>query len=339
MKTICFDCQRTLDGKKIVNTCPKCGWPLIWDKKIMNYVQNLPNKYWIKINDYFGQTEVKKLSNNLRIKLEWWNPTWSFKDRWTLYEILFAKDNGYDEVICASTGNMAVSVGYFCQKMGVRWTISIPASTPPNRIDALKKYNIFLELIDDNYDVCAEMAKERAEQKKTLLVGDYFIRRFGQQSCGKEIAEQEIKFDYIFCPVGNGTFFNGVIEWFQDSNSEWKEQTKFVAVQWKWCDPLYQAWENRKQRIQTTSPDTIWAYFKVGNPWEWNIVMDYIYQNDYLIDSVCDDQMKKSKSYLFDKFNISTNYTSASVLASYQQLLKQWQISPNNKVLLILTGK
>lgn len=338
MNTQCFDCKKTFSWKKIVTICPDCSWPLVWNEKFEKYILSLPKKYGIKINDYFWNTSLTKLDTSVYVKQEYENPTWSFKDRGTIHEILFAKDNGYDKIVCASTGNMAVSIWYFCDKFSLSWIVFVPSCTPKYRIDALKKYNIEIRIIDDNYDTCAKLAMIESQKDDTLLVWDYLIRRLGQQSCGIEIAEYKEKFDYIFCPIGNWTFFDGVVKWFLETKKE-KNQTIFVWVQWQWCDPLYQARVTWKKWIPIKTPSTLWAYFKVGNPGEWNIAMNYVYSNNYLMWIVDDQEMDNAVWKLKEKFGVKTNYTSASVYACYKKFLKEWKIIKSDKVLLILTGK
>src|SRR5918997_1323951 len=65
--------------------------------------------------------------NNLYIKNDTLNPTWSFKDRVVSVACTKAREFGFDTLACASTGNLANSVAAHAAHAGMKSFVFIPA--------------------------------------------------------------------------------------------------------------------------------------------------------------------------------------------------------------------
>jgi len=78
--------------------------------------------------------------NNLYIKNDSVNPSFSFKDRVVSVAATKALEFGYETIACASTGNLACSVAAHCARAGVRAVVFIPSNLEKGKIILLQVY-------------------------------------------------------------------------------------------------------------------------------------------------------------------------------------------------------
>ena len=85
-----------------------------------------------------GQTPVYEINAldgkshdfELYLKDDSQNPTFSFKDRASALVSAFAKENGIDTIVAASTGNAGSSLAGICASQGQKAVIFVPATAP-----------------------------------------------------------------------------------------------------------------------------------------------------------------------------------------------------------------
>jgi len=122
---------------------------------------------------------VPKNAANVWVKLEYYNPTGSHKDRIAMFMLCRALEKGYikpgDIVVEASTGNTGISIAFIATLLGLRAIIVVPED-----ISEEKKYLIRLfgaELIEvpatSNPREYVEQAKKIAEDLNAYYVGQY----------------------------------------------------------------------------------------------------------------------------------------------------------------------
>ena len=87
-------------------------WKKLRDRPFNHYryKEFFPNTKKIVSLDEGGTSLVESGNKNRLFKLEFENPTGSFKDRGSTCEISHAIDMGAKRVVCASTGNMGASL-------------------------------------------------------------------------------------------------------------------------------------------------------------------------------------------------------------------------------------
>ena len=102
--------------------------------------------------------------NNLYIKNDSVNPSFSFKDRVVSVAATKAIEFGYQTIACASTGNLACSVAAHCARAGVRAIVFIPSDLEKGKIIGAAIYNPVLVAVDGTYDqvnrLCSELADD-----------------------------------------------------------------------------------------------------------------------------------------------------------------------------------
>jgi len=284
----------------------------------------------------FRLFNLEKLLNwrgEIWAKIEYQNPTGSFKDRGSIAEVSEALKKNMKGIVCASTGNMAASLSAYATKVNLKCYVVIPKNTPKGKLKQALVYEAKLIEVDGNYDLCAKKVKEIALKKNLLLCGDYELRRIGQRSLGRELAESKIEFDAFVVPVGNGTLGCAIIEGFIEKD-QWP---KFIGVQGKGSDPLTQAWNKKISTYQyIKTPKTIASAMKVGNPLDGKLTLSWVKKTNGMMLSVNDNEIIKAQKLLAKKEGIYVETSAAATLAGLIKLKNQ--LDQNLKIVLILTG-
>ncbi|TPE54148.1 threonine ammonia-lyase, biosynthetic [Maribrevibacterium harenarium] len=156
----------------------------------------------------------KRLGNEILLKREDLQPVFSFKIRGAYNKICQLSREELDRgVIAASAGNHAQGVALAAQKLGIRATIVMPATTPDVKVNAVRARGAEVILSGDAFD--AAFAKSQEIVKQT---GQVYVHPFddldtiaGQGTVGVEILRQiEGNIDAIFVPVGGGGLIAGI---------------------------------------------------------------------------------------------------------------------------------
>ena len=142
----CTSCDSVFESDYASQICQKCSGILevVYEGRIpkisrinsfWDMEKAMPSGKYARF--YLGNTpEIKsKVSGSLRLKLEFFNPTHSFKDRGSAIEVAKAAEYGFKEVACASTGNMAYSITYYAKLYGIRTKVFISNNANADKIN------------------------------------------------------------------------------------------------------------------------------------------------------------------------------------------------------------
>ncbi|MFI8423670.1 pyridoxal-phosphate dependent enzyme [Streptomyces sp. NPDC085479] len=100
----------------------------------------------------------------VHFKLEWFNPTSSFKDRGVSVMMSHLVALGADRVLEDSSGNGGCAVAAYAAAAGVRAKIIVPAATSEAKILQARAYGAEIELVGGTRDEVADEAIRQAEQ-------------------------------------------------------------------------------------------------------------------------------------------------------------------------------
>ncbi len=158
---ICTKCKKTFPIDWLYPRCDICNEPLEVEKVVTGRINkgNVLNQTILeRYADFFPFAKIDKaislyegftpLVRSLRLaselsikniffKNESQNPTWSFKDRGTVTGIQQAISLGYKRIGTVSTGNMAVSVAAYGDRVGLETFILVSASLPPEKLNPI----------------------------------------------------------------------------------------------------------------------------------------------------------------------------------------------------------
>ncbi|MFE1600464.1 threonine synthase [Methylobacterium sp. ID0610] len=144
-------------------------------------------------------------------KLEWFNPTGSFKDRGTTVMLSFLRQLGIDAVLEDSSGNGGSSVAGYGAAGGLRVTILAPASTSPAKIAQVRAYGAAVQLVEGPREESEAAAIRQSD--RTFYASHNWHPFFleGTKSLAYELWE-DLGFrapDAVIMPVGAGSSLLG----------------------------------------------------------------------------------------------------------------------------------
>jgi threonine synthase len=144
-------------------------------------------------------------------KLEWFNPTSSFKDRGTAVMLSFIRQLGVTAVLEDSSGNGGASVAAYGAAGGMKTTILAPASTSPVKIAQIRAYGAEVQLVEGPRE---ESEAEAIRQSGGTFYSSHNWQPFflqGTKSLAYEIWEDFgcAAPDNVVVPVGAGSSLLG----------------------------------------------------------------------------------------------------------------------------------
>ncbi len=156
-----YDAMREAVSRDSIERGPLSAW---------RYADLLPCDADLAVDIQAGYTPLLKADrlgaelglSNLYIKNDCVNPTWSFKDRVVTVAATKAREFGFKTLACASTGNLANSVGAHAARAGLDAFVFIPSDLEQGKVVGSAIYDATLVAIDGTYDevnrLCSELA-------------------------------------------------------------------------------------------------------------------------------------------------------------------------------------
>jgi threonine synthase len=187
---------------------------------------------------------VEKEWGTLRpfFKLEWFNPTCSFKDRGTTVMLSYLRQLGIGAVLEDSSGNGGASVAAYGAAGGMKIKIFAPASTSPMKIAQVRAYGAEIQLVEGPRE---ESEAEAIRQSGETFYSSHNWQPFfleGTKSLAYEIWED---FGYsapenVIVPVGAGSSLLGCYLGFKEllAAGQIERMPRLFASQPLNCSPL-----------------------------------------------------------------------------------------------------
>lgn len=179
-------------------------------RSIWRYQAGLPVRIEKPISMGEGCTPlVQKPWGPLRphFKLEWFNPTCSFKDRGAAVMVSFLQQLGVDAILEDSSGNGGAAIAAFGAAAGMRVKILAPSYTPLPKVAQIKAFGAQVQLVGGPRE---ESEKEAIRQSSTTFYASHNWHPFflqGTKSLAYELWE-DLGFrapDNVVIPGGAGS--------------------------------------------------------------------------------------------------------------------------------------
>lgn len=191
------------------------------------------------------QTAIDGL--RVRLKLEYLNPTGSFKDRGTSVLVNHLLAHNVREIVEDSSGNAGASLAAYAGAGGLRARIFAPASAPAGKKGLIAAFGAELVEVPGPRSATTEACLEAASTSvyASHAWSPFFVA--GQMTCAWEIWEQlgGRAPGVIVCCVGQGGLFLGLARGFRALYKAGliENVPRMVAVQSAACAPVIHAWE------------------------------------------------------------------------------------------------
>jgi threonine synthase len=290
----------------------------------------------------FENLNGNKLPFNLFLKDDSQNPTFSFKDRASALVSAFAKENGLNTIITASTGNAGSSLAGMCAAQGQKAIILVPETAPLAKLTQIIMYGAIIVPIkgtyDEAFDLSIRATKEFGWYNRNTAFNPLTIE--GKKTVSFELIEQ-LKFkvpDRIFVPVGDGVIISGVYKGFEDLLllNLIDQMPTIIAVQSKGSDNLVRNVNQEDFRIipSTTIADSI----SVDIPRNFYMAQQFLqkYQGETLV--VSDEEILNASSVLSKNTGIFSEPAAATAFAGLLSYQKSGKIADGSNNVVLLTG-
>lgn len=137
------------------------------ERSLWRYEAALPVDPVHRVSLGEGLTPVVRLAwgeHRVHVKLEWFNPTSSFKDRGVSVMVSHLRSLGADRVLEDSSGNGGAAVAAYAAAAGIRAKIIVPAATSAPKILQARAFGAEIELVAGSRDEVAAEAVRQSDQ-------------------------------------------------------------------------------------------------------------------------------------------------------------------------------
>ncbi len=333
MKPVCTSCGKERHNEDLSYKC-QCGGIYQYVPKFKyhdgSYGEHFP---YLEEIVSIGETRTPLVElGNTTLKLEYFSPSFSYKDRGTKALISFLKGRLTEgaRINEDSSGNAGASISAYGAAAGFDVNIFVPEKTVPAKIRQIELYGAKIHRIPGT----REDVSRAAESAEGFLASHVYNPEFrdGMREISYEIFHQTEKIpDYIFIPVSAGTLILGVISGFKHllDSGEVSKLPKFVAVQTEAVKPLCAKMNNLNFNPKANEPSIADALVSREPPLLDLMLGEMKGKGECM--TVSEDEIIQARQELAGK-GILVEYSSATVFAAHKKF------RGDGKSLLIMTG-
>ena len=139
-------------------------WSLFRYRKFMA----LEDESWRGVTLGEGMTPVVRLDDDVMLKMDYFMPTLSFKDRGAAALIAHCKSIGVEKVVQDSSGNAGNAVAAYCAKAGIACEIFVPEGTSPKKIDMIRAHGATCTVVPARATTVPTSAAQRSNRKVSI---------------------------------------------------------------------------------------------------------------------------------------------------------------------------
>jgi threonine synthase len=353
---ICEDCFGPLDVKYTFHSNIKKDIFNLREKTYWRYFELLPiadKNNIVSLNA--GLTPLqeadrlgKKLGfQNLFIKNDSMNPTFSFKDRPAGVAVSRAKETKLKAVGCASTGNLASATAAHAAKAELPCYIFAPSDIEHVKIAQALAYDAEFVAVDGTYDDANRVASIIGDSKGIGIVNinmrPYYVE--GSKTLAFEIVEQlnwKVP-DSLIIPVGSGAMLNAICKGFEELHElgliDSIANLRIIAAQPHGCAPIVEAFRNGSdQVIPIERPKTIAKSLAIGDPGDGSYVLKRLKQYDGIAEEATDEEIIKGILSLARTEGVFTEPAGGVTIAVLQKLMEEGKIDKDETIVCYITG-
>lgn len=280
---------------------------------------------------------------NLWAKLEYQNPTGSFKDRGSALLMTVLKSHGVQEIVEDSSGNAGASIAAYAARSGIKAHIFFPSAAPVQKITQIKVYGAESHPINGNREGVTSAAKDYCA-KNGLVYASHNLSPFFIEGTKTFAYETALQFsdglpDHIVMPVGNGSLFIGAWKGFKEMNGTGRYDTipKMHCVQAKSIMPVVSSFSGNAW-LPTHTSRTVAGGISVTSPPQKHRILQALKESGGAAVAVSDHDILRWQKLLATDEGIYAEPTAAVALAGLHELVSLGIIEHSHKILVPITG-
>ncbi len=259
---------------------------------------------------------------DLWLKYEGLNPTGSFKDRGMTMAVTKAAEDGYQGVICASTGNTSASAAAFAARSNMTCVVLIPeGKIALGKLSQAMIHGAMVVQIRGNFDDALTLVRTITENHPIALVNSINPYRIeGQKTGAFEIVDDlgGRAPDLHVLPVGNAGNITAYWKGYKEYHSAGKAVNlpAVAGFQAAGAAPIVRGYPIEK-------PETFATAIRIGNPAGWRTAEAARDESGGIIDMVTDDEIRSAYKLLGATEGIFAEPASAAGIAGLLKLSRQ----------------
>ena len=254
----------------------------------------------------------------LYFKLEYTNPTGSFKDRGMVLAVAKAVEEGATALLCASTGNTSASAAAYAARHGLPAYVVVPAGRiAAGKLAQAIAHGAEIVAIDGSFDDALRIAKELSRRPGVALVNSVNPYRIeGQKTAAFEVVDDLGDAPDLLCiPVGNAgnitAYWRGFVEYHRLERSSGRP--KMWGFQAAGAAPIVLG-------HPVEQPETVATAIRIGNPASWAGALTARDESGGAVEAVTDEEILDAYRRLAADEGVFCEPASAASVAG---LLKQ----------------
>ena len=350
MRYICAKCGRT---EAVTTRKPHCEcgglWklddtppvfsldavdPHEWSQFRYRRFMALDDESWRGVSMGEGMTPIVRLDGDVLLKMDYFMPTLSFKDRGAAVLIAHCKSIGVEKVVQDSSGNAGNSVAAYCARAGIGCEIFVPEGTSPKKIDMIRAHCAVCTVVPGTRDHCADVCRAKVEQEGVYYANHVYNPFFyeGTKTYIYEVFEQLGRLpENIVIPVGNGTLFLGAMYALEHllRSGVIARIPQIIALQSQNCDPLLRAAAHDGASPDPVTPTpTIAEGIAIGKPMRGEEILALAKKHSARFVHAPEDQILAARTALARK-GVYCEHTTAANYAAYLEYCRLYGPAPD----------
>ena len=284
--------------------------------------------------------------DDLWIKNDSVNPTFSFKDRVVAVASAKAREFGFDTFACASTGNLASAVAAAGIRVGLKTYVFLPWDTEQSKILNALVYGANVVAVKGTYDdvnrLCSEIADQKSWAFCNINVRPYYSE--GSKTLAFETAEQlgwEAP-DHVIVPIASGSLLTKITKGFDELAKVGLIDHKAVRVsgaQARGCNPVADAFGNGWDAVKPVHrPDTIAKSLAIGNPADGYYVLKIVRERGGAVLDASNEEIADGMRLLAGTEGVFAETAGGVTVAVLKKLVEQGVVRRGERTVAYITG-
>lgn len=353
-----YSCQTCGHKEDVTTKKASCNCGGLWDldfepptferdlfddeqQNIFRYRRFMPllDDSWKKVTLGEGLSPLVRLNDDLLVKMDYFMPTLSFKDRGAAVLMAHAASLGVEKVIQDSSGNAGNSVAAYSAKSGIQSDIFVPEGTSDKKIAMIKAHGAHINISPGSRDHTADTARSKVKGEGTFYASHVYNPYFyeGTKTYIYEVFEELERIpSHLFIPVGNGTLFIGVMKGLEHllNSGVIDDFPQIVGIQTETVSPIYNSFYS-KDEDSSSGKETLAEGIAIGQPMRAKEILDYSKKYKIQFIKPPEDRILEGQDYLAQR-GIFVEKTSAVSMAGYWKYVTEY--GKPEEALLPMTG-
>ena len=276
-------------------------------------------------------------------KLDYLNPTGSFKDRGTSVMLSYLRDRGITAVVEDSSGNGGASVAGYGAAGGLDVKIIAPASTSPGKVAQARAFGADVQLVEDPREASQDEAIRQASDDVFYASHNwqaFFLQ--GTKTLAYELWE-DLNFqapDHVIVPVGAGSSLLGCWLGFREllAAQQIQKMPRLFAAQPLNCSPVDASFTaDTSQPVQRDVRPTIAEGTSIARPLRLTPMIEALRETHGGSVALTESDIVDALQRLCH-LGLFVEPTSAIAAAAFTKLTEQGTISSADTTVVLLSG-